>query len=56
MLPHQQILNKVTINFNMFDTLMENKVVGSKDSNLVITKHLQSRNINTQVMEERANP
>lgn len=53
---HQQILNKVTINLDMFEMLMENRIVGSKNSSLIVTTHLHRiRNINTQVMKERAN-
>lgn len=56
LLLHQQILNKVTTNLDMFEMLMENRIVGSKDSSLIVATHLHRiSNINTQVMKERAN-
>ena len=39
----------------MFEMLMENRIVGSKDSSLIVATHLHRiRNINTQVMKEKS--
>ena len=54
--PHQQIPNKVTIKFDIFNALMENEIVSNKYSSLIVIIHLnKSSNINTQVVKERMN-
>ena len=42
----QQILNKMTINLDMFGMLMENKIISNKPNKLIVTEYLYSgRNI-----------